>query len=82
MKNFLKYEVYLFIFTICLTCTLAGLVTAMWWDWALNTIFHKDFNIFQLLIGIFAVELLSPKCLRGITWSILLLMTLYIFLVL
>lgn len=53
----------------------------LWTDWAIQRIFNKDFHNLHIFLALFTVELLTPKAIRGITTLILVLMTLYIFLI-
>ena len=52
----------------------------LWTDWAIQRIFNKEYAWWQLFAGLFLLELLAPKALQGISWIILFLMTLYIWL--
>lgn len=53
----------------------------LWADWAIRTIFNRDFHGLQIFAGMLIIELLCPKSLSGLTTILLLLMTLYIILV-
>lgn len=52
----------------------------LWTDWAVHEIFKKDFNNFLIYAALLTVEAAAPKSMKGITVLILILMTLYIFL--
>ena len=58
-----------------------AILQVMWADWAIRTIFNRDFHGLQIFAGMLIIELLCPKALSGLTTILLLLMTLYIFLV-
>jgi hypothetical protein len=68
--------------------TVAALVLTLvwfqvWWaDWVVQTLFHKDYNNWIILLGLFVFELLTPNKLSGLSSIILFLSTLYIWLVL
>jgi hypothetical protein len=74
-----------------LACTLIGAfflvlmagiyLQVLWTDWAVQKIFNKDFHGFKIFLALFIIESLAPRAIKGITTIILILMTLYIFLI-
>jgi hypothetical protein len=55
----------------------------VWWaDWVVQSIFHKDYNNWIILLTLFVFEVLTPDKLRGLSSIILFLLTLYIWIAL
>ena len=75
-----QISVYLFLAVMMLIFVTSWL-QVLWADWAIRTIFHKDFNDLAIFASMCFIEIFCPKNLRGLTFIILILMTLYIFLV-
>jgi len=55
----------------------------VWWaDWVIQTLFNKDYNNWLILLTLFAFEILTPRCLSGLSSILLFLATLYIWIAL
>ena len=52
----------------------------LWTDWAIREIFKKDINDFLIYVALCVIEAVMPKPMKGITLPILILMTLYVYL--
>lgn len=69
--------------TIAVVLLVAIIWFQVWWaDWVVQSLFNKDYNNWLILAVLFALEILTPDRLRGLTSMLLFLSTIYIWIAL